>query len=337
MTIIQKLENYAKINNIPLSSTFELTYRCNLSCKHCYVVRNNKKELTLKEIKNILHQLKDAKIMFLLYTGGEVLLKDDFFQIIEYTQKLRFSYKFFTNGTLINKENVKKIANCFPLEIGVSIYSHLPDIHDKITQVAGSFKRTISAIQLLKREKLNVKIKCPLMKLNKKCVEGIRKLANDLGCKYQFGIDIVPKDNGDRKPLMLRCNEKEVKDIILQTSAPKIKKQKDLLCGIGIQTFAISPWGDIYPCLQYKKSCGSLRRKKFYDIWNNSSLLNKMRKIKPDDLKECNTCKDVLYCTRCFGVAYLEDGDFFGKSKFSCLRARVLKKLENENKIITTE
>lgn len=335
-SLLQKLEQKAVKNNILLAGIFELTQRCNLNCRHCYVVRVNKKELNFQEIKNILHQLKDVGVMFILFTGGEVLLRDDFLKIIKVANKLKFSFKFFTNGTLLNPENVKKIADAFPLEVGISIYSHNKNIHDNITQVSGSFEKSIGALKLLREQNLNVKIKCPLMKLNINSIEEIKKLADNLGCNYHFSVTLVPKDDGNKLPLKLRCNENEIENAMLRAGNFNIKKRQNLMCGIGKTTFAISPWGDIYPCLQYKVNCGNLKRTKFSSIWNNSKILTKIRKIVPSDLVECYNCKDNIYCMRCFGIAHLEDGDFFGKSIFSCMQAEVLKKIDYENKTSST-
>jgi len=61
--------------NIPLGVILEFTYRCNLRCKHCYLVKQKGKELSLQEYKSIIGQLQKEKTLFMIITGGEMLLK----------------------------------------------------------------------------------------------------------------------------------------------------------------------------------------------------------------------------------------------------------------------
>ncbi len=329
--LIQKINEQAVKKNIPLSCVFELTQRCNLHCQHCYVTKKRRKELNFFEIKDILLQLKDEGVLFLLFTGGEVFLREDFLKIIKLAHELKFAFKFFTNGYLIRKTEAVRIAETPPLEIGISIYSDKSYIHDKITQKDGSFYRSCQAIKYLREKNLNVKIKCPLTRLNFKSIEGVKKIAEDLGCTYQFDVVLSPRDNGDKEPLRLRCAPQQLKKIIKQIN-PKIKNQSSFLCDMGKTTFAISPGGEVYPCLQHRISCGKLREERFSTIWHKSPYLHKMRNLSEEDLVECKNCADNSYCLRCFGMAHLEDKNFWGKVNFFCTLAQILKKIDYENK-----
>ena len=65
---------------IPFQVTLELTYRCNLRCKHCYIDEPAEGELSLTEWKGALDQLASAGSLYLLITGGEPLARSDFFR-----------------------------------------------------------------------------------------------------------------------------------------------------------------------------------------------------------------------------------------------------------------
>ena len=82
--IIRKSDRY----NIPLFALLELTYKCNLHCRHCYINKNpHKKELTANQIKGLLNELKENNTMFLTLSGGELFTRKDIWEILEYANK----------------------------------------------------------------------------------------------------------------------------------------------------------------------------------------------------------------------------------------------------------
>src|ERR1700692_5031404 len=86
--------------NIPLSVHLDVTYRCNERCIHCYLDHDDHGEMTTAEIKDILNQLSDAGVFFLTLSGGEVLMRRDFFEIVEHARRLLFNVKMKTNGAM---------------------------------------------------------------------------------------------------------------------------------------------------------------------------------------------------------------------------------------------
>ena len=128
---------------IPIAVHLDLTYRCNLDCIHCYIVKQDRPELSTKEVKNILKQLAEAKTLYLTLSGGEILIREDFFEIISYARKLGFSLRLLTNGVLIDEKTADGIASLYPELVAISLYSANPETHDKITNRYGSFDKTI--------------------------------------------------------------------------------------------------------------------------------------------------------------------------------------------------
>ncbi|UCG54887.1 MAG: radical SAM protein, partial [Dehalococcoidia bacterium] len=94
---VNAIYTYTAREAIPLNVLFELTYRCNVHCSHCYVVDRSGVELSFNEIASILRQLADDGCLFLTLTGGEVLLRNDFLEIARYARGLGFALKVFTN------------------------------------------------------------------------------------------------------------------------------------------------------------------------------------------------------------------------------------------------
>src|SRR5437016_13973140 len=87
--------------NIPLNVQLDLTYRCNERCIHCYLDHHDHGEMSTAEILDLLDQLADAGVFFLTLSGGEIMVRADFFEILERARALTFSVKLKTNAVLI--------------------------------------------------------------------------------------------------------------------------------------------------------------------------------------------------------------------------------------------
>ncbi len=134
---------------VPLSAHLDITYRCNERCEHCYLDHEDHGEMTTAEIKDLLRQLADAGVFFLTLSGGEALMRRDCFEIIEYARSLMFNVKLKTNAVLIREKEAERLRALGVEQVQISVYSHRPEVHDAITKIPGSLKRTLAAIRLL--------------------------------------------------------------------------------------------------------------------------------------------------------------------------------------------
>ena len=141
---------------IPFFVHLDLTYQCNLECAHCYVVKENRPEMTTSKIKKLLEELADMGTLYLQLSGGEIFLRKDFFEIAEYARKLHFALRISTNGTLIDEKTADKIASLYPERVSISVYSTNPQVHDRITGVNGSLENTINCARLLLERNVGV-------------------------------------------------------------------------------------------------------------------------------------------------------------------------------------
>ncbi|HEC69846.1 MAG TPA: radical SAM protein [Candidatus Omnitrophica bacterium] len=173
-----------KIKDKKLTAGLVLTWKCNLKCIHCYPYLPKNKEPALKEIKSKIDQFKKEGYLFLNITGGEPLMKEEFFDIIKYANNNNFALLLSTNGTLITKEFIKKIKRFNIFQIQVSLFGATQKMHEDITRVKGSFEKTIRAIRLLKKEGLRTVIKITKMPKNLKEISKIKVLAEELGTDY---------------------------------------------------------------------------------------------------------------------------------------------------------
>ena len=325
--------------NIPLFAMLELTHICNLKCVHCYIPdKTNNNDLTTDEIKNVINDLANEGCLFLTITGGEVFLRSDIWEILEYVYKKKFAYQIFTNGTFITDEVLKKLKNLHPWEIGISLYSMKKEIHDKITGVSGSFEKTINSIMSLRDNNVPVRIKTVLMNLNFDGYGQILDFADEFKVKIHFDFIISPKNDGDKSPLKYRVSEEKYKILLCDTrifpieSDVKFSDKKDnILCHAGKNSCSISPSGDVHSCIQIPIKAGNIREHSFKYIWENGEALNKVRKITENEVIFCNNCSVVSYCSRCPGQAYIEDGSINGPANVFCAIAKIRKEEEKAN------
>ncbi len=330
-----KLDYYQKIvkktvdENIPFIVHFDLTYKCNLKCVHCYVVQKEREELSTEEIKSILDQLAEANTLCLTFSGGEIFTRKDFFEIAYYAREKGFALRLFTNGTLISPEIADRIEGLHPLTVEMSLYGIDPAIHERITRVPGSHAKTIKAFNFLKERGLKTKVKSSLMRKNIEEFKKLWEFARELKSRFVFDPIIIPHNNGNQEPLNYRLTEEDLlKFLSSHIHSSKWKPLKltgeERPCGAGLNNLYISPYGEVYPCLTIRESCGNLTKQSLSEVWQ-APILKELRATKFSDLKECSTCPLRSYCDRCPGLALLEDGDLFGPSQAACTLARTRK------------
>src|SRR3979411_2827707 len=109
MSLMQEMGARALKLGIPLSVQVDVTYRCNERCVHCYLDHEDHGEMTTSEIKGVLDQLAEAGVFFLTFSGGEVFLRRDFFEILEYARRLQFNVKVKTNAVMIREAEAQRI------------------------------------------------------------------------------------------------------------------------------------------------------------------------------------------------------------------------------------
>jgi len=96
---------------------------------------------------------------------------------------------------------------------------------------------------------------------------------------------------------------------------------EDLPCSAGHNSCYISPYGDVFPCVQLPQAAGNLRREKFADIWYHAPQLERLRDIRESQLPVCSQCEVRSYCERCPGLALMESGDLLGAYERACALA----------------
>ena len=328
MSLMSQMASRAAQLGVPISVHFDVTYRCNERCVHCYLDHDDHGEMTFLEIRNVLDQVAEAGTFFLSLSGGEVFMRRDFFDIVAYARKLLFSVKVKTNGVMIRAAEAKRLAELGVQDVQISIYSNVPEVHDAITKLPGSLKRSLHAVRLLKAHGVRVTIANVLMTANLFDDTAVMQLAKDLGVSYSLDPMVTPKMDGDTSVLRLRAplwalqkavrnEELGARDAQPSDPASMDDSGEDLPCSASHSFCYISPYGDVFPCVQFPLPTGNVRRQSFLDIWKNSPEMAQVRSIRVKDLSTCSRCSHSSTCTRCPGLAYME-GDMRGPSTADC-------------------
>jgi radical SAM protein with 4Fe4S-binding SPASM domain len=333
MSLLAEMNQKALELGVPISAHLDITYRCNERCAHCYLDHEDHGEMSTAEIKDLLTQLAEAGVFFLALSGGEVLMRRDFFEILEFARRLLFNVKLKTNGVMIREPEAKRIRELAVEQVQISVYSHRPEVHDAITKLPGSLKRTIEAIRFLRSQGLKVAIANVLMASNLSDYAGVVALAQELGVAYTVDPTITPKIDGDSSIVALGIENSGLRQVfhdpklvgdVAEFCAPPPPPGKDVMegypCSAGHTSCYISPYGDVYPCVAFPLPSDNVRRQGFMEIWRNSMQLKQVRSIRAKDLVTCSTCAHVGTCTRCPGLAYME-GNMLGPSTADCQKS----------------
>ena len=159
----------------------------------------------------------------------------------------------------------------------------------------------------------------------------MEKFAEKWNVSYSAKANLSPQLDGSNSPFDHALGAEEMKEVPLKYFIGKddldsCSKQAFLSCNAGKIFAAISPEGDILPCLMLRKSVGNIKTRSLKDIWhtNPDSFLRELRELKDEDVKECFSCHHRDYCTRCPATTYLETGDIYKKSPNACRMARLI-------------
>jgi radical SAM protein with 4Fe4S-binding SPASM domain len=317
--VMQHIADRARAANIPLEVLFEVTHRCNLPCVHCYLPdHGDHGELSFDEILGVLDELAAAGTVFLTLTGGEVLARRDFCDIVDAGVERGFAVKVLTNGTLVTDEIADRWAQAGVLEVSISVYGGEAAVHDAVTEMPGSFDKTMAGIARLRERGLHVIMKTPMLAHNGKMAAGVHALAHAANIPCNFDLIITPKNNGDPGPLNLALARQTMVELMSTQPFADIFVADDgngpgpEPCAAGRGYAAISPTGDVLPCIAMPVVVGNLRKQRFADVWKNDAFLARLRAVKFDDLTTCRSCDVKGSCSRCPGVALQRGQDIDG-------------------------
>lgn len=306
-------EEFAREHKL-FSIAFELTYRCVERCIHCYIDDAPKfcadDELTLDEYKNILTQAREMGCVSVLFTGGEILLRKDLCDIVEFATKLGFIVNLYTTGVGLTDEVFERLCAAKVDGISVSLYSGIAAEHDKITGIKGSFEKTLKATLMFKSAGVNTFIKCVAMKQNFDSLKSLYELGRRLKIYVTVSPRIISgheeKCAADYSLGSLELYKKfyalNAQYVPADSSAPRFSREQMLersSCGAGVNSLSLDPFGGVRPCNTFHAVFGSVREDSLKNIWEQARHWNLKNRRMREVTAKCETCQYLEYCTVC--------------------------------------
>jgi len=322
---------------IPISGSIELLHPCNLKCVHCYCPEGEPGALTFEEIRRIIDEAVDAGLLWLLITGGEPLFHPRFLDIYSHVKSRGIFVNLFTNGTMITEKIADHFAHYPPFSIEISLYGATEETYERVTRVKGSYKRCLRGIERIVARRLPLKLKTPVMTINRHELDDIQAIAGRYGLPFRYDPVITAKMNGDRSPLQYRLSPAEVLEIDLthsetaraweeRCSTPDALLPPDdiFTCGAGRNSFHIDPYGGLHGCLMTRKIGFSLREMPFREAF--ARILPALGGKRREDSR-CNGCGTHDTCGRCPGFSEWETGDLHAHADYLCTIGELRKEI----------
>lgn len=327
-------------NDFLRSLHIEIANECNERCLHCYIPHELKtKTIDSSLFFKIVEEGRDLNILNVTLSGGEPLLHKDFVGFLKRCRELDLSVNVLTNLTLLTDEIIEEMVKNPLLCVQTSIYSMNPEIHDTITKMKGSLKKTKTNVLKLLNMGIPVQISCPVMKQNKDSFGEVVSWGKEHNITVATDYVIFASYDHTSCNLVNRLSLEEVNEVFdsqltkeyadyLYDSAKEkyAMTADDPICSICRYYLCISAEGDVFPCVGWQNNkLGNLQEKSIKEIWQDSSEIKCLREIKRNSFPRCVSCGDRGYCTVCMMSNSNENGDAFRINEFHCKVAAMMR------------
>ncbi|MBV4419524.1 putative heme d1 biosynthesis radical SAM protein NirJ1 [Clostridium tyrobutyricum] len=329
------------------------TKTCNLKCRHCYANADDRRyegELTFDESKQFIDDLSDFNVPVILFSGGEPLMRRNFFDILGYADKKHIRSTISTNGTLLDRDVCKTLKKLNVGYVGVSL-DGIGENHDKFRGVKGSFDSALTGIRNCRSSGQKVGLRFTINKNNYRELEDIFYLIKEENiprvCFYHLvysgrGTGMIDED-------ITKDETREVMDLIMRKSL-EFGKNTEILtvdnhadgvyaylkslklfknrsenilnllkvnggnrCGMAFAD--VDFYGNVHSDqFTWQYNFGNIRENKFSDIWKSGShkILKGLRDRKGLLKGRCGKCRWIDLCNGNFRTrAEAVYGDFW--------------------------
>ncbi len=315
----------------PLTINWAVTNRCNFKCQHCYSRSDPSEELEKGTLFACIDKIVKEKVLSINFGGGEPLLRKDLLEIAAYAHQKGLRVSMNSNGYLIDAEQARRLKEAGFSKVGISLDSHLPEVHDRFRGIPGSHRRAVAALAHLKAAGIKTSLSTVICKINHTAVPELIAFAKQHGVQqlnfHNFkcsGLGYSNKDELDLsaaewKQFYLQAMEakKAVKDLEISLDDPIIaslgmKTETDALVKgsvCGKLSLNIKSNGDITPCGFIPIVIGNIVTDDLRKVWYESKVLDQMRNKKPTG--KCASCGSYEDCLGgCSARALALTGDF---------------------------
>lgn len=308
----------------PVTLHVALTRQCNLRCRFCPVDARDSPhpgELDTWQTKRLIGEAAGAGARHIVFGGGEPLLRHDLYELVAHARDSGLQCTVSTNGVALSTEVITRLKDSGVSCLEVSLHGSNADTHDSFSGMPGSFMRTVTGITNIAVTGIPFKVSSCISHHNLSQLESIADLARQCGAFAYQVCDFVPVGRAkehpelvltpaERRQLAERLTQRRREDspmlygctAIPQFSAGAVASGADdgiemacRCCSAGISSAYVLYDGTVYPCAVLQKSAGSVHKKSFGDIWQQSKVLKTLRDR--DRLGgRCKTCPQRQTC-----------------------------------------
>lgn len=339
--LMSRIRNGDRTQRIPLHGTFELTYRCNLGCTHCWVnlpagdARARAGELAIEEIARITDEVVDAGCLWMLLTGGEIFVRPDFPEIYLHMKRKGLLLSLYTNATLITPRLADLLAEYPPARVEVSLYGITPETYEAVTGTS-ALDRCLRGIRLLLDRAIKVRLKSVVTTANYDEFPVIaQSVRREFGLAFGYDPSLNFRKVDGREasaPAAVRVEPERVVELdrLLDAETGDLERfyHRDhrvttdhlFTCGAGINAFHVDPYGRLGACMMVPSITFDLRRGSFRRGWDE--LLDRVVRRRKSRATRCDGCSIAAACDACPGWSTLEHGELETPVDYVCVLNR---------------
>ena len=326
---------------IPVSGTFELTPRCNFSCRMCYVhqqkLPEGQQELTAEQWLAIGRQAVDAGMVFLLLTGGEPFVRPDFAEIYTGLKAMGLVVSVNTNASLLSGKNMELLAKNPPSRLNISLYGGCAQTYEALCRVP-AYDSVIRSLEQIAEIGIPVRLNVSVTPYNRSDLAAIYATARRLGFQIKASAYMFPPmrlggaageaparfEAEEAAAAAVECNEQQYSLQELQQMAAGYypsshedctgSEGTSMLCRAGSSSFWLKWDGRMVPCGMFPQEGFDVQTMGLAGAWQAVRAMTQAIRLPP----ECRTCTSRSRCCVCAAVCYTENGAFDKKPEYVC-------------------
>ncbi len=345
------LHSKGRMLGMPIAGTFELTARCNFNCPMCYVhmtpeqlKASGRKELTAQQWLDIARAARDKGMIFALLTGGEPLVRKDFFEIYEGMRKMGLMISVNSNGSMLKGEILERFLEEPPTRFNISLYGGCNETYLRMCGIP-AYEDVKANIRRLRQAGVDVSLNLSITPYNKDDLAQIYRDAMDLDVNVKASSYMYPsvRVNGEQYGCgnRLSCSESAQyavawdairfseeafclrAEALMQLKAPEqencpLEEGEGLHCRAGRTTFWMTWDGKMLPCGMLTVPAAYPLEVGFDAAWDQ--IRAETEKIRTPG--KCVNCDYREICGACAAVYFTETGRFDGVPEYVCERAK---------------
>jgi MoaA/NifB/PqqE/SkfB family radical SAM enzyme len=298
--------------NAPMKVYFDMTYLCNLNCKHCITNsspwKDTRQELHSNRIFEIVDELAEIGVLEIAVGGGEPMVHPYWFFIFKHITDLGMNLIITTNGLLLNERNLQYLRTIKPLETRIS-FDGGRSLHNSI-RGKDTYDRALKGLKNLVKNKLKCAARFTYCRGAEAEMEDLFADIAETGCKT-VKIAMIKnagraKDNSDllapmpdfdtamwflglgkKYNLNVQLSGDDFPISYIEANDPKLRNEERKNCGAGFETCYISPYGQVFSCVTIPTmEFGKLHEESFTSVWQGQKA-NNFRK----EALSCSSCR----------------------------------------------